>query len=75
MFVIIDAASGREVHRGYTTRLHNQVRMPEGSSDKLFLVRAAFLMHFDDAPVFGPETSFFMPPTLADLARRGRSES
>jgi hypothetical protein len=67
--IVITAADGKtEVIRHTTTHLHNDVRMPEGSHGKQFIVKAAFLKHTDDEPRFGNEPTFSMPLTTEDLA-------
>jgi hypothetical protein len=67
--VVILASDGvTEVCRHHTTRLHNDIRMPEGSHGKQFIIKAAFLQHVDDEPRFGNEPTFSMPLTTADLA-------
>jgi hypothetical protein len=67
--IVITAADGKtEVLRQITTRLHNDLRMPEGSHGKQFIIKASFLKHIDDAPRFGNEPTFSMPLTTADLA-------
>ncbi|MDR2139240.1 MAG: hypothetical protein LBP50_06810 [Tannerella sp.] len=67
--IVIMAADGKtEVCRQYTSRLHNDIRMPDGSHGKLFIIKAAFLKHVEDVPKFGPEPTFSMPLTTEDLA-------
>jgi hypothetical protein len=68
LIVIISVATGKEVFRQITTRLHNDVRMPEGSHGGQFIIKAAFLRHVDDEPRFGNEPTFSMPLTTEDLA-------
>jgi hypothetical protein len=66
--IVITAADGvTEVIRKQTTRLHNNILMPAGSHGKQFLIKASFLRHIDDEPRFGPEPTFSMPLTTADL--------
>jgi hypothetical protein len=49
--IVITAVDGRkEVYRQLTTRLHNDIRMPDGSHGKQFILKAAFLKHVDDKP-------------------------
>jgi hypothetical protein len=60
--VIISVESGKEVFRQITTRLHNDIPMPEGSHGEQFILKAAFLRHVDDEPRFGNEPTFTMPP-------------
>jgi hypothetical protein len=67
--IVVTAADGKtEVLRQPTTRLHNDVRMPDGSHGKQFIIKASFLKHVDDAPRFGNEPTFSMPLTTEDLA-------
>jgi hypothetical protein len=67
--IVITASDGKtEIYRQMTTHLHNDIRMPEGSHGKQFIVKAAFLKHLDDAPRFGNEPTFSMPLTTEDLA-------
>ncbi|MDR2764438.1 MAG: hypothetical protein LBB90_05345 [Tannerella sp.] len=68
LIVILTADGKTEVYRQLTTRLHNNIQMPEGSRGKLFIIKAAFLKHVDDKPKFGPEPTFSMPLTTEDLA-------
>jgi hypothetical protein len=67
--IVITAGDGKtEVYRQHTTRLHNDIRMPEGSHGKQFIIKASFLKHVDDEPRFGNEPTFSMPLTTEDLA-------
>ena len=67
--IVIVAADGKtEVYRAPTTRLHNNIRMPDGSHGKQFIIKASFLRHTNDAPRFGNEPTFSMPITTQDLA-------
>ena len=67
--LVITAADGKtEIFRQLTTRLHNDVQMPEGSHGKQFIIKAAFLKHVNDEPRFGNEPTFSMPLTTEDLA-------
>ena len=66
--IVITAADGKtEVLRIHTTRLYNNVAMPEGSHGKQFIIKAAFLRHVNDEPRFGPQPTFSMPLTTEDL--------
>jgi hypothetical protein len=66
---VITSADGKtEVYRQVTSRLHNDIRMPDGSHGKQFIIKAAFLRHVDDEPRFGNEPTFSMPLTTEDLA-------
>jgi hypothetical protein len=67
--IVITAADGKtEIYRTITTRQHNDIRMPEGSHGKQFIIKASFLKHVDDEPRFGNEPTFSMPLTTEDLA-------
>jgi hypothetical protein len=70
--IVTVAADGKTeiLRRQPTTRLHNDVQMPEGSHGKQFIIKAAFLKHIDDEPEFGPEPTFSMPLSTEDLAGR-----
>jgi hypothetical protein len=66
--IVITASDGvTEVLRVPTTKLHNDIRMPEGSHGKAFIIKASFLKHISDEPRFGNEPTFSMPMTTADL--------
>jgi hypothetical protein len=67
--IVITADDGKtEVLRQFTTRLHNDIRMPDGSHGKQFIIKASFLKHISDEPRFGSEPTFSMPLTTEDLA-------
>jgi hypothetical protein len=67
--IVINASDGKtEIHRQITTRLHNDIRMPEGSHGKQFVIKASFLRHVNDEPRFGSEPTFSMPLNTDDLA-------
>jgi hypothetical protein len=67
--VVITASDGTtEVYRQMTTRLHNDIRMPDGSHGKQFIIKASFLRHINDEPRFGNEPTFSMPLTTEDIA-------
>jgi hypothetical protein len=67
--IVITAADGEtEIFRIITTRLHNKIHMPEGSHGKQFIIKASFLKHVNDEPLFGNEPTFSMPLTTEDLA-------
>jgi hypothetical protein len=69
IMIVITSADGKtEVCRQISSRLHNDIRMPEGSHGKQFIIKASFLKHVDDAPRFGNEPTFSMPLTTEDLA-------
>lgn len=66
--IVIVASDGRtEVYRRPTTRLYNNIRMPDDSHGKQFIIKASFLKHVDDTPVFGTEQTFSIPLTTEDL--------
>ena len=67
--IVITAADGvTEVLRLHTTHLYNDIRMPDGSHGKQFIIKGSFLRHVDDEPRFGPQPTFSMPLTTEDLA-------
>jgi hypothetical protein len=67
--ILITAADGvTEVVRLHTSRLHNDIQMPEDSHGKQFIIKASFLRHVGDEPRFGPQPTFTMPFTTEDLA-------
>jgi hypothetical protein len=69
--IVITAADGvTEVLRLLTTHLHNDIRMPDGSHGKQFIIKASFLRHIDDEPRFGPAPTFSMPLTTEDLVNK-----
>jgi hypothetical protein len=66
--IVIIADDGKtEVKRIHTTRLHNDIQMPEGSHGKQFIIKASFMRHVNDTPRFGNEQTFSMPLTTEDL--------
>ncbi|MDR1681265.1 MAG: hypothetical protein LBS12_05735 [Prevotellaceae bacterium] len=66
--IVIFAADGTtEIFRQMTTRLHTDIRMPEGSHGRHFLVMAAFLKHVNDAPRYSAQMTFSMPISTSDL--------
>ena len=67
--IVITAADGStEVLRQMTSRLHTDLRMPDGSHGKQFIIKASFLKHVNDEPRFGNQPTFSMPLTTEDLA-------
>ncbi|MDR3141799.1 MAG: hypothetical protein LBU37_08770 [Tannerellaceae bacterium] len=70
VIVITSVDEDREVYRQLTPRLHNNIQMPEGSHGKQFAIKAAFLKHVDDEPVFGSSPTFSMPLSTEDLIAR-----
>ncbi|MDR1403120.1 MAG: hypothetical protein LBJ60_05395 [Tannerellaceae bacterium] len=66
LIVITGAADGKEAYRRMTTRLHNDVFLT-AAHGKQFIIKAAFLRHIDDEPVFGNQLAFSMPLTTEDL--------
>jgi hypothetical protein len=68
MIVICSADGKTEVYRQTTTRLRNDIFLPDGSRGKQFLIKAAFLAHVDDRPDFEDGPTFSMPLTTEDLA-------
>jgi hypothetical protein len=74
--IVIMADDGKtEIFRQMTTRLHNDIRMPEGSHGKIFIIKASFLKHINDKSRFGNEQTFSMPLTTADLVAALNSRS
>jgi hypothetical protein len=74
--IVITAADGKtEVCRLFTTRLYNDIHMPEGSHGKQFIIKAAFLSHVSDVPRFGAEQTFSMSLTTIDLVAAPRQAS
>jgi hypothetical protein len=68
VIVALSADGKTEVFRYFTTRLHNDIRMPEGLHGKLFIIKAAFLRHINDDPRFGGASpTFSMPLSTEDL--------
>ncbi|MDR3351320.1 MAG: hypothetical protein LBN98_06765 [Prevotellaceae bacterium] len=72
MIIIIASDGKTEILRILTTRLHNTIRMPEGSHGKQFIIKAAFLKHMDDDLLFGAEQTLSMPLTSEDFFKRLR---
>ena len=72
LIVIVAADGTTEVYRRQTTRLYNSIRLPDGSHGKQFIVKAAFLRHVGDEPLFGPEQTFSMPLATTDLVAARR---
>jgi hypothetical protein len=67
--ILITSPDGKsETYRQMTSRLHNNIRMPDSTRGKQLIVKAAFLKHPDDDPQFGNEPSFSMPLSFQDLA-------
>jgi hypothetical protein len=67
LIVIMSSDGKTEVYRQPTTRLHNDIRMPDGSHGKQFMIKASFLKHLNDDPRFGSEPTFSMPLTTEEL--------
>ena len=74
LIVIVSAGGKTEVGRQLTTRLHNNIQMPDGSHGKQFIIRAAFLKHTSDRPYFGSEQTFSMPLTTIDMVSDARHQ-
>jgi hypothetical protein len=69
-FALISMTSvetGEEIFHQLTTRLHNNIEMPQDSHGKQFAVQAAFLAHVNDTPAFNDGATFSMPVTTRDL--------
>jgi hypothetical protein len=67
LIVIISVETKAEIIHRMTARLHNDIHMPDGSQGKQFIIKASFLKHIDDEPLFGNEPTFSMPLTTEDL--------
>ncbi|MDR1681258.1 MAG: hypothetical protein LBS12_05700 [Prevotellaceae bacterium] len=66
--IVIYASDGTtEVVRQLTTRLHTDIYMPRESRGKQFAIKAAFLRHVNDTPLFGSQPTFSMPLNTVDL--------
>jgi hypothetical protein len=65
--IVVMNASGAEIYRQMTTRLHNTIPMPNGTHGQQFIVKAAFLRHVDDVPLFGNQAVFSLPRNTTDL--------
>jgi hypothetical protein len=69
VIAILTADGKKEIKREITTRVYNDIRMPEDSRGKLFIIKAAFLAHVNDDPRFNSnEPTFSIPLTTEDLA-------
>jgi hypothetical protein len=64
---IISTETNVEICHTLSMRLHNDIELPKDSHGKQFVVRAAFLVHPDDAPTFNEGATFSMPLTTRDL--------
>jgi hypothetical protein len=64
---IISAETNEEVCHVLTMQLYNDITLPNDSHGKQFVVRASFLVHPDDAPLFNEGSTFSMPLTTRDL--------
>jgi hypothetical protein len=67
LIVILAADGTTEVLRKMSSHLFNDIRMPDGSRGKQFIIKAAFLKHLDDEPNFGDQPTFSMPLQTEDL--------
>jgi hypothetical protein len=67
LIVIYSADDNVEVSRLLTTRLNNSIRFTEEMHGKQMAVRAAFLVHVNDSPVFQDGAMFSMPRMTKDL--------
>ncbi|MDR1259040.1 MAG: hypothetical protein LBK65_07180 [Tannerellaceae bacterium] len=66
--IVITSSDGKTVvYDKMTSHLHNDIRMPEGSHGKQFMIKASFLRHVDDESRFGAEPTFSMPLATEDL--------
>jgi hypothetical protein len=71
VIVITSVDEEKEVYRQLTTRLHNNITLHDVRG-KQFLIKASFLKHIDDEPIFGNEVTFSMPLTTIDLLPNDR---
>jgi hypothetical protein len=70
ILIVITSSDGKtEVYRQVTSRLHNDIRMPNGSHGKQFIIKASFLKHVDDEPRFGNEPTFSMPLSTVSITK------
>lgn len=60
LIVIHTAVGDTEVFRQITTQLRNEIRMPK-SHGRQFVVKASFLRHVSDTPLFGNQLAFSIP--------------
>jgi hypothetical protein len=66
--LVICAEDGvTEIIRQTTTHLHNDIVMPKESRGKQFTIKASFLRHIDDEPLFGSQPTFSMPMNTNDI--------
>jgi hypothetical protein len=66
--IVIYADDGvTEIIRKTTTRVHNTIVMPVESRGNQFTIKAAFLRHPDDEPLFGNQPTFSMPKNTNDI--------
>ncbi|MDR1414280.1 MAG: hypothetical protein LBI96_00580, partial [Odoribacteraceae bacterium] len=73
--IVILAEDGKtEIIRLATSRLHNSIEMPPETRGQMFIAKAAFLKHLDDAPVFGEEPMFMMPKSTEDSKQADKEE-
>jgi hypothetical protein len=70
LIIIISVDDRKEIVRLISTRVYNDIKMPEGSRGKQFEVKASFLKHTDDEPRFGNAPVFSMPLSTDDLIAR-----
>jgi hypothetical protein len=65
--IVIYSSTGEEVLRYTTTRMRNDIPMPKDSRGQQFVIKAAFLRHLNDEPVFGNQPTFSIPINTVDL--------
>jgi hypothetical protein len=65
--IVIYSTDGKEVLRYTTSLIRNKIPMPADSRGKQFVIKAAFLRHLNDTPVFGNQPTFSMPINTVDL--------
>jgi hypothetical protein len=67
VFVVQTPDGKREILRQFTTKRHNTVHIPDGYHGQQLTIRAAFLKHVGDDPLFGPLAYFTLPIETSDL--------
>jgi hypothetical protein len=70
LFVVETPDGKQEILRRFTTKRHNRVEIPDGHHGEQLTVRAAFLRHVADTPLFGPTAYFTLPIETTDLLQK-----
>jgi hypothetical protein len=65
--VLISDIHGKEVLQLMSAHLHTQIHLPDWVRGKQLVLRAAFLKHVDDEPVYSNEVTFTMPLMIRDI--------